>query len=89
MKNISTLIDAGTHVRRSMVATSSTKQVPSGYLVFVHDGKLLERSINFDVKNNCRFIIFKREQYKIDLPAKPISGAYSVQSLFERQPYTY
>lgn len=78
---ISTLIDAGTEVRRSMVSTSSTKQIASGYLVFVKDSKLVERQISFDTKNNCRYVIFMRVKYKIDMPARPISGAYNVESL--------
>lgn len=88
MKGISTIIDKNTHVRRSMIAVSLAKVVASGYLVFVVDGKLQERSIAFSTKENCRYIVFKKEQYKIDLPAKPISGGYNVESLFDRPPYT-
>lgn len=88
MKLISTLIDPNTHIRRSMVALSLREYTASGYLVFVKDGKLHERKIAFSTKDNCRFIIWKQEAYKIDLPAKPISGGYNKESLFNRPPYT-
>ncbi|QOE32185.1 hypothetical protein CPT_Muenster_013 [Klebsiella phage Muenster] len=88
MKGISTLIDANTRVARSMVATSLREYTASGYLVFAVNGKLQERRIAFSTKENCRYIVFKKEAYKIDLPAKPISGGYNVESLYERPPYT-
>ncbi len=81
MHNISTLIDSNTEVRRSMIALSQAQYTASGYLVFVVNGVLHERRIAFDTPNNCRFIIWKKEKYKIDLPAKPISGAYNPHSL--------
>lgn len=81
MKGISTLIDKNTHVRRSMIATSLREYTASGYLVFAVNGKLQERRIAFDTANNCRFVIFKKEKFRIDMPAKPISGAYNAQSL--------
>lgn len=81
MKGISTLIDANTRVARSMVATSLREYTASGYLVFVIGGILHERRIAFDTANNCRFVIFKKEKFRIDMPAKPISGAYNAQSL--------
>lgn len=88
MKMISTLIDANTRVARSMVATSLREYTASGYLVFAVNGKLQERRIAFDTANNCRFVIFKKEKFRIDMPAKPISGGYNVESLYERPPYT-
>ncbi|UYL05227.1 hypothetical protein DIDNDMLP_00242 [Klebsiella phage KP13-7] len=88
MKGISTIIDANTRVARSMVATSLREYTASGYLVFAVNGKLQERRIAFSTKENCRYIVFKKEAYKIDLPAKPISGGYNVESLYERPPYT-
>lgn len=88
MKGISTLIDANTRVARSMVATSLREYTASGYLVFAVNGKLQERRIAFSTKENCRYIVYKKEAYKIDLPAKPISGGYNVESLYERPPYT-
>lgn len=88
MELISKLIDSNTHIRRSMVATSLTQYTASGYLVFVVGGVLQERRIAFSTNDNCRYIVYKQKQYKIDLPAKPISGGYNVQSLFDRPPYT-
>lgn len=88
MKGISTIIDANTRVARSMVATSLREYTASGYLVFAVNGKLQERRIAFSTKENCRYIVYKKEAYKIDLPAKPISGGYNVESLYERPPYT-
>lgn len=88
MKGISTIIDKNTNVRRSMIATSLREYTASGYLVFVIGGILHERRIAFDTANNCRFVIFKKEKFRIDLPAKPISGGYNVESLYERPPYT-
>lgn len=79
--NISDLIDAGTEVRRSMIAVSLVERRASGYLVFVKDGKLVERQIAFDINNNCRYIVYMRKKYKINMPARPISGAYNVESL--------
>lgn len=78
---ISKLIDAGTEVRRSMVAVSLVESKFSGYLVFFLDGRMIERQIAFDTANNCRYIIYMRKKYKIDMPARPISGAYNVESL--------
>ncbi|BEH88238.1 hypothetical protein [Klebsiella phage phiKp_21] len=88
MKGISTIIDANTRVARSMVATSLREYTASGYLVFAVNGKLQERRIAFSTKENCRYVIFNKEAYKLDLPAKPISGGYNVESLYERPPYT-
>lgn len=81
MQSISTLIDSGYDVRRSMIAVSSSQVVQSGYVCFVVRGTLQERAINHDVKNDCSYIVFRKVKYKLDVPVKPISGAYNVESL--------
>lgn len=85
LKPISDLIDPRTRIARTMTATSKYTSVFSGYLAFVVQGELLQRRIHdmaycerFD---SCMYITHKRVNYAVNLPCKPLSGAFSVQSL--------
>ncbi len=80
MKNLSALIDKGTNVRRTMIPVAINQYIASGYVVFVHNGKMVERAIRQDKKDYV-YIVFKCEKYKIDVPADPIYGAFNVQAL--------
>lgn len=82
MKNLSALIDKGTNVRRTMIPVAINKHIASGYVVFVHGGKMIERAIRYG-KGDCVYIVFKNEKYKIDIQADPIYGAFNVQALRE------
>lgn len=82
MKTISALIDKGTNIRRTMIPVAINKYIASGYIVFVHGGKMIERAIR-QGKKDCVYIVFKNEKYKIDIPADPIYGAFNVGALRE------
>ncbi|AQW88527.1 hypothetical protein FDH34_gp002 [Serratia phage BF] len=85
LKPITELIDPKTRIARTMNAVSSTKQVYSGYLAFVVDGKILQRRI-YDMAYNslydsCMYIVHQKVNYAVNVSAKPISGAFNVESL--------
>ncbi|QOI70941.1 hypothetical protein pEaSNUABM12_00003 [Erwinia phage pEa_SNUABM_12] len=85
LKPISDLIDRSTRIARTMTATSPTTSVYSGYLAFVVNGELVQRRI-YDMAYNhlydsCMFITHKKVNYAVNLPCKPISGAFNAESL--------
>lgn len=85
LKPISDLIDQRTRIARTMIFIDQYTAKFSGYLAIVVDGKLVQRRIysmpynaQFD---SCMYIIYKQVNYAVNLPCKPISGAFNVQSL--------
>ncbi|AMM43569.1 hypothetical protein FDG95_gp422 [Pectobacterium phage vB_PcaM_CBB] len=85
LKPLSELRDKKTIVARTMIHTSPRQKVLSGYLVFVLDGKLIQRRI-YDMAYNSTFmsamyIVYKGVNYAVDLACKTISGAFSVETL--------
>lgn len=84
-KGLSELIDPWTKVVQVHIPTGPKETKPSGYCTFVVDGKIVQRSIGFAAFNpkfnTCKAIIYKQMTYYIDVPMKPISGAFNVQSL--------
>ncbi len=85
LKAISDLIDPKTRIARTMTSTGIKTSVYSGYLAFVVNGELIQRRI-YDMAYNstfdsCMYIIHKKVNYAVNLPCKPISGAFNVESL--------
>lgn len=90
LKALSSLIDPGTRIAKTMTTTGQdhrgrAEKCPSGYLAFVVDGKLQQRRI-YDMAWNTKlqsaaYVVLKQIGYAIDLPCKPISGAFNVESL--------
>lgn len=86
MRGLSEIIDKGTCAKQPYIYLSSTTQCASGYVAFVVNGKLVQRAINAYKANMPGFetnlnIVYKREVFAIDVPLKPISGAFNVESL--------
>lgn len=82
---ISDLIDPRTRIARTMTATGRCSAEFSGYLAFVLAGVIVQRRI-YDMPyshqfDSCMYIIYKKVNYAVNLPCKPISGAFNVQSL--------
>ena len=90
LKPISSLIDPGTRIAKTMTTTGQdhrgrAERCASGYLAFVVDGKLMQRRI-YDMPWNSKlqsaaYVVLKQVGYAIDLPCKPISGAFNAESL--------
>lgn len=84
-KGISELIDPWTKVVQVHIATGPSTVSPSGYCTFVVDGKIVQRRIGaaeFNPKfDTCKAIVYKKMTYYINVPMKPISGAFNVESL--------
>ena len=85
LKALSDLIDPRTRPARTMTATGRYTATFSGYLAFVVAGVLVQRRIH-DMPyshqyDSCMYIIYKKVNYAVNLPCKPISGAFNVQSL--------
>lgn len=85
LKAISDLIDPHTRIAKTMTSTGPHTREYSGYLAFVVNGELLQRRI-YDMAYNarydsCMYIVHKKVQYAVNLPCKPISGAFNVESL--------
>lgn len=85
LKPITELIDPNTRIARNMTPVSQYKAVLSGYLAFVSNGVLLQRRIHSMAYNavfdTCTYIVHQKTNYAINLPAKPISGAFNAKSL--------
>lgn len=85
LKPITELIDPCTRIARTMTPVSPSKAVFSGYLAFVSNGVLLQRRIHSMAYNStfdtCTYIVHQKINYAINIPAKPLSGAFNVQSL--------
>jgi hypothetical protein len=82
MRGLSEIIDKGTCAKQPYIYLSSTSQCASGYVVFVVNGKLVQRAINAYKANMPGYVIvYKKETIEIDVPLKPISGAFNVESL--------
>ncbi|SOK58279.1 g002 [Yersinia phage fHe-Yen9-04] len=82
---ISNLIDKNTRIAKTMTAISRTTSVFNGYLAFVVNGELVQRRI-YDMAYNslydsCMYIVHKKVNYAVNLPCKPISGAFNAESL--------
>lgn len=90
LKPLSSLIDPGTRIARTMstvgMVRGSARTAPTGYLVFAKNGELVERrlhSMQWDNKHQtAQYIVHNKVNYAVDLPSKPISGAFNVQSLY-------
>lgn len=90
LKPLSSLIDPGTRIAKTMTTTGQDHRgraatCASGYIAFVVQGKLVQRRI-YDMSWNAKFqsaayVVLKQVGYAVDLPCKPISGAFSVESL--------
>lgn len=85
LKPISELIDNCTRIAKTMTATGPKTFEFSGYLAFVVSGVLVQRRI-YDMPYNhkfdsCMYIIHKKVNYAVNLPCKPLSGAFNVESL--------
>lgn len=85
LKAISDLIDPRTRIAKTMTSTGPHTQVFSGYLAFVVNGELLQRRI-YDMPYNayydsCMYVVHKKVHYAVNLPCKPISGAFNAESL--------
>lgn len=91
MRSISTLIDVGTVIKQPHMQVFirygyKEKYQPSGYVAFVVDGKLHQRTIRTSDKplagfpDTINYIVWKRVLYALDMPMKPISGAWRVEA---------
>ncbi len=85
LKPISDLIDPSTRIAKTMTATGPRSSTFSGYLAFVAGGVLQQRRIYSMPYNHrfdsCMYIIHQKQHYAINIPCKPISGAFNAQSL--------
>lgn len=79
MKNISTLIDAGTLTKKIIVNTLHRKK-ESGWMICIIRGVLCERFMYYTPQGD-RYILENGEQYMIDTPLKPITGDYQRHQL--------
>lgn len=85
LKPISDLIDTGTRVARTMIATGPYTSEFSGYLAFVIGGELVQRRI-YDMSyshqfDSCMYIIYKKINYAVNIQCKPLGGGFNVESL--------
>lgn len=79
MKQISTLIDAGTLTKKIIVQTLHRKK-ESGWMVCIIGGELVEKHMYFTGTGD-RFIVHGSVQYMIDTPLKPITADYNRSQL--------
>lgn len=77
---ISTLIDNNT-VPKKTLSHDGKKFVRSGYIVFIVNDKMVSRSIQYCNKLHQQYIVYKNIQYYLNIPCKPISGAFSKEAL--------
>lgn len=80
MKEISTLIDAGTLTKKIIIQSVHCKK-ESGWLACIIKGELIQKFMYYTDQGE-RYVIHDGENYLVNTPLKPISGVFQASMLY-------